>query len=471
MNVSFYTLGCKLNYAETSQLQHIFEQAGHAVVPFGEPTDAVIINTCTVTENADKECRQIIRRALRTSPAAFVGVTGCYAQLQPEEIASIEGVDAVFGAKEKFKIPSLVEGVAGGFRKFNTPHCFVDDIGGEIEFVEAHSTENDSRTRAFLKLQDGCNYKCSFCTIPLARGKSRAMEFSLIPQKIRDLEQAGYHEVVLSGINLGDYVASTGEEFTDVVRAIEAMQPNLRVRISSIEPNLLTQEIIDIIAQSKVFCPSFHIPLQSGSPEILRQMRRRYKAEYYADLVHRIKSQMPLAAIGVDVIVGFPTESDSHFEETYTFLHELPVSYLHVFSYSERENTPAAELSANGGIVPPHKRAERSKRLRGLSAKKKFTFYHEQLTSSEASIEASIEAALERVVIPEQRNAETGRWTGWTENYVRVEFAAPPMLVQSPVRVQLSGINPDNPETMLAEFLGQIHRDAPVQAGYIPIMM
>ncbi|TAE32384.1 MAG: tRNA (N(6)-L-threonylcarbamoyladenosine(37)-C(2))-methylthiotransferase MtaB [Candidatus Kapaibacterium sp.] len=468
MNVSFYTLGCKLNYAETSQLQHVFEQAGHAVVPFGQPSDAVIINTCTVTENADKECRQIIRRALRTSPEAFVGVTGCYAQLQPEEIASIEGVDAVFGAKEKFKIPSLVEGVAGGFRKFATPHCFVDELDGDIEFVEAHSSQTDSRTRAFLKLQDGCNYKCSFCTIPLARGKSRAMEFSRIPEKIRELERAGYYEVVLSGINLGDYRASTGEEFTDVVRAIEALQPNLRVRISSIEPNLLTNEIIDIIAQSRVFCPSFHIPLQSGSPEILRQMRRRYKADYYAELVHRIHSAMPDAAIGVDVIVGFPTESDAYFEETFQFLHELPVSYLHVFSYSERENTPAAELSAHGGSVPAHKRAERSKQLRTLSAKKKLHFYHEQAKSLNASNHAAFG---ERIVIPEQRNAETGLWSGWTENYVRVEFAAPHLLVQAPVRVRLQEVNPaTSGETMLAEYVGQVQREASHHAAYIPIM-
>lgn len=465
MNVSFYTLGCKLNYAETSQLQHVFRQAGHTVVPFGEPSEAVIINTCTVTENADKECRQIIRRALRVSPNAFVGVTGCYAQLQPEEIASIDGVDAVFGAKEKFKIPQLVEGVAGGFQKFATPHCFVDELEGDIEFVEAHSSEADSRTRAFLKLQDGCNYKCSFCTIPLARGKSRAMDFSLIPQKIRDLEEAGYHEVVLSGINLGDYVAPTGETFTDVVRAIEAMKPRLRVRISSIEPNLLTQEIIGIIAQSSVFCHSFHIPLQSGSPDVLRLMRRRYKAEYYADLVHRIKSAMPDAAIGVDVIVGFPTESDAHFEETYSFLHSLPVSYLHVFSYSERENTPAAELSANGGIVPHTKRVERSKRLRNLSVKKKFEFYRTQ---------ARNDASAERIVIPEYKNDVTGRWIGWTENYVRTEFSAlgesGSVILQAPVRVRL---RETDGEVVVADMLEQVQGDIAMrpQRGYIPIMM
>jgi threonylcarbamoyladenosine tRNA methylthiotransferase MtaB len=451
MNVTFYTLGCKLNYAETSQLQSLFERDGHTVVPFGQPTDAVIINTCTVTENADKECRQIIRRALRVSPSAFVGVTGCYAQLQPEEIASIEGVDAVFGAKEKFQITNLIR----NFRKRDTPHCFVGELDGSLEFVEAQSSEADSRTRAFLKLQDGCNYKCSFCTIPLARGKSRAMDFHLIPQKIRALEASGYHEVVLSGINLGDYEAATGETFTDVVRQIEEMQPRLRVRISSIEPNLLTREIIEIIAQSSVFCPSFHIPLQSGSPDVLRQMRRRYKAEYYRDLIATIRDFMPSAGIGADVIVGFPTETDAHFEETFEFLHELPVSYLHVFSYSERENTPAAEFSALNGGVSMQKRAERSKRLRTLSAKKKFAFYQS-------------ECGTERTVIPEQRSAETGLWTGWTENYVRAEFAGAASLVQAPMRVRLKETDG---ETVVSEMLHGASRFDASAISYIPIMV
>lgn len=450
MNIAFYTLGCKLNYAETSQLQHIFEEAGHTTVPFGEHADAVIINTCTVTENADRECRQIIRRALRRSPQAFIGVTGCYAQLQPEEIASIEGVDAVFGAKEKFAIPRLVD----TFAKFDTPRCFVSELDGDIGFVESQSSEHDSRTRAFLKLQDGCNYKCSFCTIPLARGKSRSMEFGLIPEKLQRIEEAGYHEVVLSGINLGDYLAPTGEEFTDVVRLIEELQPNLRVRISSIEPNLLTREIIDIIANSSVFCPSFHIPLQSGSPEILRQMRRRYKAEYYHDLIHSIKDVMPHCAIGVDVIVGFPTETDAHFEETFTFLHELPISYLHVFSYSERENTPAAEWSAEGHAVPQHKRSERSRRLRTLSAKKKFDFYRAECGS-------------ERIVIPEERNVETGLWQGWTENYIRAEFEGSPTLVQAPLRVQL---RQTDGEIVFADVLEPVNMDA-LRTGYIPILV
>jgi threonylcarbamoyladenosine tRNA methylthiotransferase MtaB len=488
MNVAFHTLGCKLNYAETSHLQHLFEQAGHTVVPFAVgdgidehaenrsedrsatgllrnvPFDAVIINTCTVTENADRECRQIVRRALRYSPAAFVGVTGCYAQLQPEQIASIEGVDAVFGAKEKFRIPELVR----DFRKSDTPHCFVSDLdtGGDLEFVEAQSAETDSRTRAFLKLQDGCNYKCSFCTIPLARGASRSMEFGAVPEKLRSLRAAGYHEVVLSGINLGDYKAPTGERFADVVRLADDVltsdgqmisglkdAPALRLRISSIEPNLLTQEIIDVVRDSQVFCPSFHIPLQSGSPEILRQMRRRYKVEHYRDLVARILVAMPDAAIGVDVIVGFPGESDAHFEETFTLLQELPVAYFHVFSYSERANTPAAELSAQGAKVPAPVRAERSKRLRTLSAKKKFAFYSSQLGSI-------------RTTIPEQKNPASGLWRGWTENYVRVEFQAPAAMLQKPVAVRL--LTTDG-EVVQAEIVQtEIVQDDIVQAEIIP---
>ena len=448
MNVAFYTLGCKLNYAETSQLQSLFEQAGHTPVKFGEPTDIVIINTCTVTENADRECRQIVRRALRTSPGAFVGVTGCYAQLQPEEIASIEGVDAVFGAKEKFQIPTLVP----HFEKFATPFVYVSDIGEELEFVESHSADNDSRTRAYLKLQDGCNYKCSFCTIPLARGKSRSMDFAKIAENIRNLERAGYQEIILSGINLGDYQSVHGEEFTDVVRMVEDMNTNARLRIGSIEPNLLTQEIIDTVAQSASFVPHFHIPLQSGSPDILKMMRRRYKVEYYHDLIHRIKTAMPHCAIGVDVIVGFPGESDEHFEETYQFLQELPVSYLHVFSYSERENTPAVEYANS---VPPHKRAERSKRLRILSAKKKYEFYQDQ-------------CGTERSVLPETRDDLTGIWRGWTENYVRVEFSAPASILQRPMNVRLLSTDGD---IVQAEYIETLDRQETFVPEYIPILL
>lgn len=448
MNISFYTLGCKLNYAETSQLQAQFEREGHSVVEFGQPADAVIVNTCTVTENADRECRQVIRRALRHSPEAFVAVTGCYAQLQPEEIASIDGVDAVFGAKEKFAITQYVQ----EFAKSATPKIFVSELQDDLEFVEAQSGENDSRTRAFLKIQDGCNYNCSFCTIPLARGGSRAMPFSRIAEKLHELEQAGYHEVVLSGINLGDYKAPTGEKFPDVVQFIDVLQPRLRARISSIEPNLLTPEILDIVTNSRVFVPHFHIPLQSGSPAILRLMRRRYNAPTYNALVHSIKQAMPHCAIGVDVIVGFPGETDELFEETFAFLHDAPVTYLHVFNYSERDNTPAASYA---GKVPSHVKKERISRLRTLSALKKNEFYRSQ-------------CGTERVVIPEQRDPTTGRWVGWTDNYVRVEFAADSTLLQMPVRVRLLELHGEHVLGELAEH--QLDTRPVVPPSYIPIL-
>lgn len=445
MNIAFYTLGCKLNYAETSQLQAQFERHGHTVVDFGSPADAVIVNTCTVTETADRECRQVIRRALRVSPEAFVAVTGCYAQLQPEEIATIEGVDAVFGAKEKFAMTELVQ----QFKKFETPKIYVSELTDDLEFVEAQSSESDSRTRAFLKIQDGCNYNCSFCTIPLARGGSRAMPFSRIAEKLRELEQSGYHEVVLSGINLGDYRAPSGERFTDVVRMIDELKPRLRVRISSIEPNLLTPEIVDITAQSSVFVPHFHIPLQSGSPAILRMMRRRYKASAYSELVYSIKRAMPHCALGVDVIVGFPGETDELFEETFNFLHELPVTYLHVFNYSERENTPAAVYE---GKVPPAVKKARIHRLRTLSALKKYEFYREQ-------------CGTEHTVIPEERNPDTGLWSGWTENYVRAEFASSSALLQTPVRVRLQEHTGDTVRSTVVETAGEQRH-----ASYIPIL-
>lgn len=419
MNISFYTLGCKLNYAETSTLREQFESAGHSIVEFGEPTDAVIINTCTVTENADSECRKIIRRTLRTSPNAFVGVTGCYAQLQPEEIASVEGVDAVFGSKEKFSILKIFN----EFQKLGTPQIYVSDLE-EVEFVESYSSDNDSRNRAFLKLQDGCNYNCSFCTIPLARGESRSMNFADIMPRINTIIRAGFNEIVLSGINLGDYTAPTGEKFIDVLRLINSCAPQARFRISSIEPNLLTSEIIDLVAGSDVIVPHFHIPLQSGSPEILKKMRRRYKVEYYQSLIHEIKSKIPHCCIGVDVIVGFPGEDDGHFEETFQFLHELPVSYLHVFTYSERENTPAAIYSPK---VPPAARKERTNRLRVLSAMKKREFYHLQVGTT-------------HTIIPEFYNTEKNLWIGWTENYVRTEFSAPPSLLQVPMLIRLDEI-------------------------------
>lgn len=445
MRISFHTLGCKQNYAESSHIREQFEKAGHSIVDFGEECDAVLINTCTVTENADVECRKIIRRALKTSPNAFIGVTGCYAQLQPEEIASVDGVDAVFGAKEKFNIPSLIH----DFKKLEVPRIFVDDTE-DLDFVEASFSENDSRTRSFLKMQDGCDYTCTFCTIPLARGGSRSMHFGEIEKHIRRLETAGYHEITLTGINLGEYKAPTGERFTEVLQHIHNLKPSARIRLGSVEPNKMTQDMIDLMAESPYFCKHVHIPLQSGSPEILRQMRRRYKADYYADLVYRIKSAMPDCCIGVDVITGFPGESNEHFEESFAFVQELPISYLHVFTYSERENTPAAVL---GNKVPMEERKERTNRLRSLSAKKKFAFYRSQCGS-------------ERVVLPEQYNAHQQQWSGYTENYVRVEFSAPAVLLQKPMRVLLQDTDG---EMVKGEVLESV--ESFVLADYIPLMI
>ena len=445
MRISFHTLGCKQNYAETSHISEQFTQAGHNIVEFGEPCDAVLINTCTVTENADTECRKIIRRALRVSPNAFIGVTGCYAQLQPEEIASVEGVDAVFGAKEKFNIPYLIS----DFSKFNTPKIFADDTTN-LEFVEAAFSEHDSRHRAYLKLQDGCDYNCSFCTIPLARGASRSMNFNEIEKHVRRLEDSGYKEVVLTGINLGEYKSSGGERFADVLRCIADLQPTFRVRISSIEPNKVTNEVLEIVASSDTFCKHFHIPLQSGSPEILRAMRRRYTAEYYADLVYRIKSSIPYCAIGVDVITGFPGEDDRHFEESHTFLSELPISYLHVFTYSERENTPASSYESK---VPIRVRKDRTRRLRELSASKKSEFYNSEINSL-------------RTVIPERFDQLTGLWSGYSENYVRVQFKQTDGVIPKSVRVVITDANDD---VMNADVIEVIEFSS--EEKYIPIVI
>jgi len=445
MKISFFTLGCKQNYAETSHIREQFEKNGSTIVDFGEPCDAVLINTCTVTENADVECRKIIRRAMKHSPNAWVGVTGCYAQLQPEEIASVDGVDAVFGAKEKFNIQKLVT----KFEKIDAPKIYVEDIE-DLEFVEATFSENDSRTRSFLKMQDGCDYNCSFCTIPLARGASRSMSFPEIEKHVRRLEHAGYNEIILTGINLGEYNAPSGERLIDVLTYIDSLKPNVRVRLSSVEPNKVTQEIIDVIAGSDTFCKHFHIPLQSGSADVLRMMRRRYKVDYYADLVERIKKAIPHAGIGADVITGFPGENDNHFEETYSFIHSLPISYLHVFTYSERENTPAVSYENK---VPIHNRKIRTTRLRDLSVKKKFEFYSQNIGS-------------ERVVIPETFNSNSGRWNGYTENYIRAEFSGNTSMLQKPIRVVLSSIDG---EIMIGTPLHSIQEVG--SPDYIPLLL
>lgn len=415
--VALHTLGCKVNWAETALLKDKFEQMGYEITDFGSPADIILINTCSVTNNADVEARKLIRRVKRQLPDSFLGVMGCYAQLKPQEVASIEGVDGVFGQREKFRVPSIINDMLGGEKTQVNVSC-IDDL----PFDAAVTTDNDLRTRAFFKMQDGCNYFCSFCTIPFARGNSRSMEFAKIPQQIQKIIESGYKEVVISGINLGDYNVPTGEKFKDVVKMLDEMDIDLRIRISSIEPNLLNDEILNTVANSKVFCPHFHIPLQSGSPEILRKMKRRYKADYYEDLILKIKDKIPNCGIGVDVIVGFPGETEEHFMQTYDLLEKLPVSYLHAFTYSERDNTPAASYD---GVVPINIRKERTRKLRELSQIKQKKFYLEQIGST-------------LTVIPETYIPEEGMWKSWSENYTRVKFEAPKDLAKEFYKVRIT---------------------------------
>lgn len=409
-SVAFHTLGCKLNYSETSALGRMLEAEGFAKKEFEEVADVYVINTCSVTENADKECRQIVRRIQKRNPDATVVVTGCYAQLKPQEIANIEGVDLVLGAAEKFNLAhhlrQLAEGPAdnGGARICS---CDIEDVGG---FHSSYSV-ND-RTRTFLKVQDGCDYNCSFCTIPLARGHSRSDSISGVLQNLQELANAGVKEVVLTGINLGDFGKGADggrtrdSSFYELVQAIDAhAAPGIeRFRISSIEPNLLTDEIIGLVATSRRFMPHFHIPLQSGSNRILGLMRRRYKRELYADRVAHIKKLMPHCCIGVDVIVGFPGESDEDFKDTFQFLHDIDVSYLHVFTYSERANTLAADMKP---VVPVHIRNERNKTLRNLSYQKMQYFTEAQ-------------RGAKRNVLFEHAE-KNGMMEGYTDNYIKIQ--------------------------------------------------
>jgi threonylcarbamoyladenosine tRNA methylthiotransferase MtaB len=401
------TLGCKLNYAETSELAKQFVLRGYEIGGLSANTNVFLLNTCSVTLNAERECRQIIRRVKRTAPDAFIAVTGCYAQLRPEEIAGIDGVDVVLGAKEKFQLFELQD----SFAKSQTPKIYASEISEANDFDIASSAIDGERTRAFLKVQDGCDYSCSFCTIPLARGSSRSVGIDPILIEARKLCREGFFEIVLTGVNVGDYGRKTGTSFFELVQSIEAdSEISARIRISSIEPNLLTDEIIRIVAASRKFCPHFHIPLQSGAPSILRRMQRRYTAEFYRSRIETIKQAIPSAGIGVDVIVGFPGESDDDFEQTFDFLHAIDISYLHVFTYSERPDTPAATI---GCVVPPEIRKLRNHRLRILSEKKRRAFYASQ-TGRVAT------------VLVEQPDMHCGEATdvlsGFTENYIRVRI-------------------------------------------------
>lgn len=403
-SVAFHTLGCKLNYSETSTLSRMLEADGFLKKEFEDQADVYVINTCSVTDNADKECRQLVRRIARKAPESLVVITGCYAQLKPREIAEIPGVDLVLGAAEKFNIVDhLKELTKGDSAKISS--CDIENVSG---FNSSFSL-ND-RTRTFLKVQDGCDYTCSFCTIPMARGKSRSNEIADVLENARQIADSGkVKEIVLTGVNLGDFgkgpdgQKKSEENFYELIQALDEVDGIERFRISSIEPNLLTQDIISFVAGSKKFMPHFHIPLQSGSNKILGLMRRRYQRELYQDRVGQIKSLMPDCGIGVDVIVGFPSESDQDFQETLDFLHALDVSYLHVFTYSERPNTKALEIT---DIVPVVKRHERNKVLRNLSYKKMQYFTQAQVGQTHR-------------VLFEDHN-KNGMMEGYTDNYIRV---------------------------------------------------
>ena len=418
--VAFYTLGCKLNFSETSTISRQFEEKGFLKVDFQENPDIFIINTCSVTDNADKKCKKLVKEAKKISPDSYVAIIGCYAQLKPTEIAEIEGVDAVLGAAEKFRLLELLD----GFAKEQETKVLASEIAAANSFETSYSLHD--RTRTFLKVQDGCNYGCAFCTIPLARGKSRSSTIPSILSSARDIAATEVKEVVLTGVNIGDFGIVDGKRdarFADLVMALDEVEGIARFRISSIEPNLLTNEIIEFVAQSKRFVPHFHIPLQSGSNAILRKMGRRYLRELYEDRVSKIKTLLPHACIGVDVIVGFPGETDELFLETYNFLNELNISYLHVFTYSERANTRAVELE---GVVPMKKRNERSKMLRILSEKKRRKFYEENLGQT--------------FTVLFEEDVENGMMHGFTENYIRVAAKYDPILINELKQVTLDEI-------------------------------
>jgi len=424
--VAFYTLGCKLNFSETSTIARSFTNEGFDRVDFTENADIYVINTCSVTENADKRFKSIVKQAQKANPKAFVAAVGCYAQLKPQELADVDGVDLVLGATEKFKITDYLNDLSKN--DFGEVHsCEIE----EADFYVGSYSIGD-RTRAFLKVQDGCDYKCTYCTIPLARGISRSDTMEGVLQNAREISAQNIKEIVLTGVNIGDY--GKGEfgnkthehTFLDLVTELDKIEGIERLRISSIEPNLLKNETIDLVSKSRAFVPHFHIPLQSGSNDILKKMKRRYMRELYVDRVSKIKEVMPNACIGVDVIVGFPGETDTHFLETYNFLNELDISYLHVFTYSERDNTEAVEMD---GVVPMNVRNKRSKMLRGLSVKKRRAFYESQLGTT-------------RTVLFESENKE-GYISGFTENYVKVKAPWNPELVNTLHEVTLTKIDDD----------------------------
>ncbi len=424
--VAFYTLGCKLNFSETSTIARDFQNEGFERVDFEEIADIYVINTCSVTDNADKQFKQIVKKAMKLNDKAFVAAVGCYAQLKPEELAAVDGVDLVLGATEKFKITDYINDLSKN--DMGEVHsCEIE----EADFYVGSYSIGD-RTRAFLKVQDGCDYKCTYCTIPLARGISRSDALENVLKNAKEISEQGIKEIVLTGVNIGDY--GKGEfgnkkhehTFLDLVKALDEVEGIERLRISSIEPNLLKNETIEFVSKSRTFVPHFHIPLQSGSNDILKKMKRRYLREVYTERVAKIREVMPHACIGVDVIVGFPGETDEHFLETYHFLNDLDISYLHVFTYSERDNTEAVEME---GVVPMNVRSKRSKMLRGLSVKKRRAFYESQIGSN-------------RTVLFESENKE-GYIHGFTENYVKVKTPWNPELVNTLHEINLTKIDED----------------------------
>ena len=417
--VALHTLGCKLNFSETSTIGNHFLQNGFSVVDMKDKADVYVFNTCTVTENAEKECRQLVRRVLRTNPNAYVIVTGCYAQLRADEIAAIDGVDAVLGSNEKFEIFSLIK----DFIKKDLSCIYVSPKDELNKFGLASSTDADSRTRAYFKIQDGCDYKCTFCTIPLARGKSRSMNPDLVVEDFKNLIKQGYKEIILTGVNVGDYGKSFELDFFLLLKKLIQVEGNFRIRISSIEPNLLTEEIINLTAKSEKLCKHFHIPLQSGSDTILHLMQRRYNVDDYKNIILKVKEMIPDAGIGVDVIVGYPGETEIEFMETYNFLLDLPISYLHVFTYSERPDTKAILIA---GQVESAERKRRNKMLRILSDKKKNYFYNQMIGKI--------------VDVLFESEDSDGTVKGFSSNYVRVQNTIDKDLENRMCKVNIEGI-------------------------------
>lgn len=433
---AYHTLGCKLNFAETSTIARQLTDAGYGKTNFDEKADVYVINTCSVTENADRECKLHVKRAMKANPNGLVVVLGCYAQLKPEEISKIEGVDLVLGAKEKFNVISYLEDLHKSENQGIVHSCEIE----ETDFFIGSYSIGD-RTRAFLKVQDGCDYKCTYCTIPLARGISRSDTIENVLKNAKEISEKGIKEIVLTGVNIGDY--GKGEfgnkkhehTFLDLISELDQVEGIERIRISSIEPNLLKDESIELVSKSRSFVPHFHIPLQSGSDELLKKMKRRYLTKLYSDRISKIREVMPDCAVGVDVIVGFPGETEEEFLKTYNYLNELPISYLHVFTYSERENTEAVEME---GVVPVSERKKRNKMLRILSEKKKMAFYQTQLGKT-------------LPVLWEHEN-KSGIMFGFTENYVRVQKPFDESSVNEIEMVKLEKIEADGSVSVSAAF-------------------